>query len=189
MSLKCQVLFDLCMTAIEATTASRATPASLNSSRSRADILPRSGARVRLQQGTPRPSRQSGHFLRVRQGLYRFREYPSSPREDVIAAWLATRREVAVVSHQSALDILGLSDVVPEVVDLTVPRAKRYRSASRGGGNPHDYAVPRENPTSGSAMESGWPRPCARLSMRPGQEPPGAGNGSSRPGTRPGHSN
>jgi predicted transcriptional regulator of viral defense system len=75
---------------------------------------------------------KSGRFLRVRQGLYRFREYPSSPREDVTAAWLATGREVAVVSHESALDILGLSDVVPEVVHLTVPRAMRYRSGSPG---------------------------------------------------------
>jgi predicted transcriptional regulator of viral defense system len=75
---------------------------------------------------------KSGRFLRVRQGLYRFREYPSSPREDVTAAWLATGREVAVVSHESALDILRLSDVVPEVVHLTVPRAMRYRSRSSG---------------------------------------------------------
>ena len=75
---------------------------------------------------------KSGRFLRVRQGLYRIREYPSSPREDVIAAWLATGREMTVVSHESALDILGLSDVVPEVVHLTVPRARRYRSASPG---------------------------------------------------------
>jgi hypothetical protein len=42
---------------------------------------------------------KSGRFLRVRQGLYRFCQYPGSPREDVIAAWLATGREVAVVSH------------------------------------------------------------------------------------------
>jgi predicted transcriptional regulator of viral defense system len=75
---------------------------------------------------------KSGRFLRVHRGLYRLREYPSSSREDVIAAWLATGREVAVVSHESALDILGLSDVVPELVHLIVPRAKRYRAASRG---------------------------------------------------------
>jgi predicted transcriptional regulator of viral defense system len=75
---------------------------------------------------------KSGRFIRVRQGLYRFREYPSSPREDVMAAWLAAGRETAVVSHESALDILGLSDVVPEVVHLTVPRSKRYRSATAG---------------------------------------------------------
>ncbi|MGO9452205.1 MAG: type IV toxin-antitoxin system AbiEi family antitoxin domain-containing protein [Candidatus Binataceae bacterium] len=75
---------------------------------------------------------KSGRFIRIRQGLYRFREYPSSPREDVIAAWLAAGRETTVVSHESALDILGLSDVVPEAVHLTVARSKRYRTAAAG---------------------------------------------------------
>ena len=75
---------------------------------------------------------KSGRFIRVRQGLYRFREYPSSPREEVVAAWLSAGKEIAVVSHESALDILGLSDVVPDVIHLTVPRAKRYRTASPG---------------------------------------------------------
>jgi predicted transcriptional regulator of viral defense system len=75
---------------------------------------------------------KSGRFIRIRQGLYRFREYPSSAREDVIAAWLAAGRETTVVSHESALDILGLSDVVPEAVHLTVPRSKRYRAACAG---------------------------------------------------------
>jgi predicted transcriptional regulator of viral defense system len=75
---------------------------------------------------------KTGRFLRVRQGLYRIREYPSSPREDVIAAWLAAGKESALVSHESALDLLGLSDVVPEVVHLTVPRSKRFRKAPGG---------------------------------------------------------
>jgi predicted transcriptional regulator of viral defense system len=75
---------------------------------------------------------KTGRFVRVRHGLYRFREYPSSPREDVVAAWLAAGKEMATVSHESALDMLGLSDVVPETVHLTVPRSKRYRSASPG---------------------------------------------------------
>lgn len=75
---------------------------------------------------------KSSRFIRIRQGLYRFREYPSSRREDVMAAWLAAGRETTVVSHESALDILGLSNVVPEAVHLTVPRSKRYRTASTG---------------------------------------------------------
>jgi predicted transcriptional regulator of viral defense system len=75
---------------------------------------------------------KSGRFIRIRQGLYRFREYPTSPREEVIAAWLAAGKETAIVSHESALDLLGLSDVVPEVVHLTVPRSKRYRTATVG---------------------------------------------------------
>lgn len=75
---------------------------------------------------------KSGRFLRVRRGLYRFREYPSSSREDVLAAWLGAGANVAVVSHESALDLHELSDVIPEVVHLTLPRSKRYRPASRG---------------------------------------------------------
>ena len=67
-----------------------------------------------------------GRFLRVRRGLYRLREYPSSPREDVLAAWLAAGKDVAVVSHASALDLLDLSDVMPDAVHLTVPRARRH---------------------------------------------------------------
>ncbi len=68
---------------------------------------------------------RSGRFIRVRRGLYRFREYPSSPREAAVAAWLAAGKDVAVVSHESALDILGLSDVIPDAVHLTVPRSRR----------------------------------------------------------------
>ena len=68
---------------------------------------------------------KSGRFIRVRRGLYRFREYPSSPREDVLAAWLAVGKDVAAVSHESALDILDLSDVIPDAVHITVPRSKR----------------------------------------------------------------
>ncbi len=75
---------------------------------------------------------RSGRFIRVRRGLYRLREYPASPREMVLAAWLAAGRDVAVVSHESALDILNLSDVVPDAVHLTVPRSRRYVPSSPG---------------------------------------------------------
>ncbi len=75
---------------------------------------------------------KSGRFIRVRRGLYRFREYPSSPREHVLAAWLAVGKDVAAVSHASALDILGLSDVIPDAVHITVPRSKRNLSTLPG---------------------------------------------------------
>ncbi|MDP8923218.1 MAG: type IV toxin-antitoxin system AbiEi family antitoxin domain-containing protein [Chloroflexota bacterium] len=68
---------------------------------------------------------KSGRFIRVRRGLYRYREYPSSSRQDVLAAWLALGKEVAVVSHDSALDLLDLSDVIPGAAHLTVPRSRR----------------------------------------------------------------
>src|SRR5882672_1087697 len=51
-----------------------------------------------------------GTFQRVHRGVYRFRDYPTSPRDDIVAAWLAVGRDVAVVSHESALAWWDLSD-------------------------------------------------------------------------------
>jgi predicted transcriptional regulator of viral defense system len=69
---------------------------------------------------------RSGRFIRVRQGLYRLRDYPSSSNEDVMAAWLSVGKGGAVVSHESALDLLELSDVIPNAIHITVPRSRRY---------------------------------------------------------------
>ncbi len=41
-----------------------------------------------------------------------------------MAAWLAMAPD-AVVSHESALDLLGLADTIPDHIHLTVPRSKR----------------------------------------------------------------
>ena len=38
---------------------------------------------------------------------------------------MAVGKDVAAVSHESALDLLGLSDVIPSAVHLTVSRARR----------------------------------------------------------------
>lgn len=67
-----------------------------------------------------------GRFIRARRGLYRLRDYPSSSREEVVVAWLAVGKDIALVSHDSALDLLDLSDVIPDAVHLTVPRSKRH---------------------------------------------------------------
>ncbi|MEX1255075.1 MAG: type IV toxin-antitoxin system AbiEi family antitoxin domain-containing protein [Dehalococcoidia bacterium] len=75
---------------------------------------------------------KSGRFTRVRRGLYRLREYPSSPREHVLAAWLAIGKDSAVVSHESALELLELSDVIPDAVHLTVPRSRRNLPSLNG---------------------------------------------------------
>jgi predicted transcriptional regulator of viral defense system len=66
-----------------------------------------------------------GTFQRVHHGVYRFRDFPFSSREDVVAAWLAIGKDEAVVSHESALDLWDLSDVVPDAVHVTVLRARR----------------------------------------------------------------
>jgi hypothetical protein len=60
--------------------------------------------------------------------VYRLRDYPSHHRADVIAAWLAVGQETSAVSHESALDLFDLSDIVPGSTHLTVPRGRRgYR--------------------------------------------------------------
>jgi predicted transcriptional regulator of viral defense system len=73
-----------------------------------------------------------GKYLRVHRGVYRFRDYPSYHREEVVAAWLAAGKDHAVVSHESALDLLELSNVIPNAIHLTVDRAHRYLKPTPG---------------------------------------------------------
>lgn len=70
-------------------------------------------------------ARPDGRYQRVRRGLYRLRHFPSTPHEHVVAAWLALSNVPAVVSHESALELYDLSDVIPNAVHVTVPREKR----------------------------------------------------------------
>jgi predicted transcriptional regulator of viral defense system len=67
-----------------------------------------------------------GRYDRAARGIYRLRAYPSSPLDEVVAAWLTVGKDRAVVSHESALDLHGLSDVIPGAVHLTVPRSVRH---------------------------------------------------------------
>ncbi len=83
-----------------------------------------------------------GRFQRARRGIYRLRDYPSSPREEVMAAWLAAGKDSAVVSHESALELLGLSDVVPATIHVLVPRDRRWVYPLWGGHRAHHHARP-----------------------------------------------
>lgn len=76
-------------------------------------------------------ARPGGRYERVRRGLYRLRHFPSSPHEHVVAAWLPLP-EPAVVSHESALELYDLSDVIPSAVHITLPRAKRGQRPRAG---------------------------------------------------------
>jgi predicted transcriptional regulator of viral defense system len=70
-------------------------------------------------------ARPGGRYERIRRGLYRLRHFPSGQHEYVVAAWLALSNGPAVVSHESALELYELSDVIPNAVHITLPRAKR----------------------------------------------------------------
>lgn len=69
-------------------------------------------------------ARPGGRYERVRRGLYRLRHFPTTRHEHVIAAWLDLPSP-AVVSHESALELYELSDVIPNAVHITLPREKR----------------------------------------------------------------
>ena len=66
-----------------------------------------------------------GKYEHIRRGLYRLRGYPGSPHEEVRVKWLTVGVERAVVSHESALDLHELSDVIPNSVHLLVDRDDR----------------------------------------------------------------
>jgi predicted transcriptional regulator of viral defense system len=72
-----------------------------------------------------------GRFVRVRPHVYRLAQFPALPHEDLFVASLEAGPE-AVISHDSALALYGLSDVLPSQVHLTVPRtASRRRPGIR----------------------------------------------------------
>ena len=70
-------------------------------------------------------ARPAGRFERIYKGLYRVRHFPSSPHEHVVAAWLPLRDAGGVVSHESALELYDLSDVIPGAIHISLPRSKR----------------------------------------------------------------
>jgi len=67
---------------------------------------------------------RQGEFQRVRHGVYRLRDYPSSPFEEFAVEWLSAGSEDASISHVSALYLHELSDVLPDRIDVLLPRRK-----------------------------------------------------------------
>jgi predicted transcriptional regulator of viral defense system len=68
---------------------------------------------------------RTGKYTRIQRELYRLRDYPSFYREGVVTAWMALGKDSTVVSHESALELFELSDVLPHAIHLTVPRSRR----------------------------------------------------------------
>ena len=67
--------------------------------------------------------------MRDRRGVYRLVHFPAGDREDLAVIWLWSD-SVAVFSHETALSLHGLSDVLPAQVHLTLPAAwskRRFR--------------------------------------------------------------
>jgi predicted transcriptional regulator of viral defense system len=72
-----------------------------------------------------------GNWLKVDRGLFRLRDFPPGEREDLIrwSLWSRNQKGVsqAVVSHDTALTVHELGDVMPDRVHLTVPKGFRKK--------------------------------------------------------------
>jgi predicted transcriptional regulator of viral defense system len=73
-----------------------------------------------------------GRFERIRRGLYRIQGFPTAEHDDIREAWMAVGIPDALLSHESALALLDLSDNIPDAVHLLVPR--RHRGLRRPPG-------------------------------------------------------
>jgi predicted transcriptional regulator of viral defense system len=73
----------------------------------------------------------TGHFVKVGHGLYRLSTLPPGENDDLIrlSLWSRNRadRPQAVVSHESALVLHELSELLPARVHLTVPPTFRKK--------------------------------------------------------------
>jgi len=69
---------------------------------------------------------KAGRITRVRRGIYRVVHYPLGEHEQLVAAWLWSESQ-GVISHETALSLQGLSDVLPARIHLTLPLAWRHR--------------------------------------------------------------
>lgn len=70
-----------------------------------------------------------GDWLRVERGIYRVADWPEAPDADLIR-WTLWSRDQAVVSHDSALVVHEVGDVMPARIHLTVPPAFRAQTQS-----------------------------------------------------------
>jgi predicted transcriptional regulator of viral defense system len=69
---------------------------------------------------------RNGKVLRVRRGVYRLKHFPPGQQEDLVTVWLWSD-QAGVFSHETALMLHDLSDVLPARAHLTVPAAWRER--------------------------------------------------------------
>lgn len=72
---------------------------------------------------------RAGNFERAGHGFYYLPEIPLSENDDLVrlSFWSRDRNDKpqAVASHETALAVHGLSDILPTKIHLTVPRAYR----------------------------------------------------------------
>ena len=113
----------------------------------------------------------TGKAIRVRRGIYRLVHFPAGEHEELVAAWLWSE-QAGVVSHQSALALHGLSDVLPAQIHLTLPEAwRRRRFRLPAGVVLHHADVPPDDRSWFGAVPTTHPRrslnDCAKSGLSP----------------------
>lgn len=68
----------------------------------------------------------SGRMNRVRRGIYRLVHFPAGDHEELVVVWLWSEH-MGVFSHQTALALHDLSDVLPSQIHLTLPHTWKKR--------------------------------------------------------------
>jgi predicted transcriptional regulator of viral defense system len=75
----------------------------------------------------------AGNWVREHRGIFRFSTQPLPPRPDLILWWLWSRNRddepQGVYSHQTALSLHELTDIMPSRLHMTVPKAFRRSAA------------------------------------------------------------
>lgn len=75
---------------------------------------------------------QVGNWIREHRGIYRLANFPHGKRPDLMlwSLWSQNREEASqgVYSHQTALSLYDLSDVMPAKLHMTVPKSFRRNS-------------------------------------------------------------
>ena len=74
----------------------------------------------------------AGNWIREHRGIYRLCSFPRGERPDLMlwSLWSRNRKEAAegIYSHQTALSLYDLSDVMPAKLHMTVPKNFRRNS-------------------------------------------------------------
>ena len=74
---------------------------------------------------------QRGHWLEHGWGLYRLRDYPITDEEELtrLSLWSRTKtgEPQAVISHETALELYELTDLMPNRKHLSVPKSFRKK--------------------------------------------------------------
>lgn len=88
-----------------------------------------------------------GALERVSRGVYRLIDFPAQPLAQYMQATLWPHGRRGVLSHETALSLHSLSDVVPARVHITVPAEFRIQRAIPGYLVVHRDELPSENVT------------------------------------------